>query len=72
LPVEWVALVRAIREHGSLVQAIREVDTSYRDGWGPLGRWEAVTGHKLAILTRGQGTGLTMVGARFAWALCRQ
>ena len=66
LPPELVALLRSIRENGSLVQAIREVRISYRHAWGLLGRWEAITGHKLAILTRGQGTGLTEVGARFA------
>ena len=64
LPPELVGLLRSIRQHGSL--AIREVGISYRHAWGLLGRWEAITGHKLAILTRGQGTGLTPFGVRFA------
>ena len=66
LPPELIALLRSIRENGSLVQAIREVGISYRHAWGLLGRWEAITGQKLTILTRGQDTGLTEVGARFA------
>ncbi len=66
VPPELLALLRSIRKHGSLVQAIRDVGISYRHAWGLLGRWEAITGHKLAELTRGQGTGLTPFGARFA------
>ncbi len=66
LPPELIGLLRSIRQHGSLVRAIREVGVSYRHAWGLLGRWEAITGHKLAILTRGQGTGLTSFGARLA------
>ncbi len=66
LPPELVGLLRSIRRHGSLIHAIREVGISYRHAWGLLGRWEAITGHKLAILTRGQGTGLTPFGVRFA------
>src|SRR5215472_1468903 len=66
VPPELLALLRSIRQHGSLLHAIREVGISYRHAWGLLGRWEAITGHKLAVLTRGQGTGLTPFGARFA------
>ena len=65
VPRELVELLRSIRQHGSLVRAVREVKISYRHAW-TIGRWEAVTGHKLAVLTRGQGTGLTAFGARFA------
>src|SRR5215471_7324546 len=66
VPPELLALLRSIRKHGSLVQAIRDIGISYRHAWGLLGRWVAITGHKLAELTRGQGTGLTPFGARFA------
>ena len=66
MPPELVGLLRSIRKHRSLIDAIREVGISYRHAWGLLGRWEAITGHKLAILTRGQGTGLTPTGAWFA------
>jgi molybdate transport repressor ModE-like protein len=66
VPAELLALLRSIRQHGSLVEAIKDVGISYRHAWGLLGRWEAITGHKLAVLTRGQGTGLTAFGARFA------
>jgi len=66
VPPQLLALLRSIRQHGSLVYAIKDVGISYRHAWGLLGRWEAITGHKLAVLTRGQGTGLTPFGARFA------
>ena len=66
LPPELAALLRSIRQNGSLILAIKEVGISYRHAWGLLGRWEAITGHKLAVLTRGQGTGLTPIGLRFA------
>jgi putative molybdopterin biosynthesis protein len=66
VPAELLALLRSIRQHGSLMLATREIGISYRHAWGLLGRWEAITGHKLALLTRGQGTGLTPFGARFA------
>jgi len=46
--------------------ATKEIGISYRHACGLLGRWEAITGHKLAVLTRGQGTGLTPFGARLA------
>jgi len=66
VPPELLGLLRAIERHGSLLHAIKEAGVSYRHAWGLLGRWEAITGHKLAILTRGQGTGLTPFGARLA------
>ena len=57
VPPELLALLRSLRTNGSLVHATKEVGISYRHAWGLLGRWEAITGHKLAVLTRGQGTG---------------
>ncbi len=66
LPAELIGLLRWIRQHGSLINAVREVGISYRHAWGLLRRWEAITGHKLAIQTRGHGTVLTPLGIRFA------
>jgi len=66
LPAELIVLLKAIRRHGSLVRAASEAAISYRHAWGLLGRWEAITGRKLAKLTRGHGTGLTTFGERFA------
>lgn len=66
IPPELLKLLRSIRQHGSLIHAITDVGISYWHAWGLLGRWEAITGQKLTILTRGQGTGLTPFGARFA------
>jgi molybdate transport repressor ModE-like protein len=66
VPPELLALLGSIQRHGSLVTAIREVDVSYRHAWGLLRRWEAITGHRLVVQTRGQGTDLTPFGRRLA------
>lgn len=66
VPPELIGLLRSLQQHGSLIHAIKDVGISYRHAWALLGRWEAITGHKLAILTRGQGTGLTPFGTRLA------
>jgi molybdate transport repressor ModE-like protein len=68
VPAELLQLLKAIHEHGSLLRAIEDVEVSYRHAWGLLGRWEAITGHKLAVLTRGHGTALTLFGNRLAQA----
>jgi len=66
VPLELLALLRSIRQHGSLIYAIKEVGISHRHASGMLGRWGAITGHKLVVLVRGQGTGLTPFGVRLA------
>src|SRR5262252_5061972 len=68
VPSELLLLLKAIHEHGSLLKAIEDIEVSYRHAWGLLGRWEAITGHKLAVFTRGHGTALTLFGARLAQA----
>src|SRR5215470_17246448 len=66
VPSELLLLLKAIHEHGSLLKAIEDIEVSYRHAWGLLGRWEAITGHKLAVFTRGHGTALTLFGSRLA------
>lgn len=66
VPADLVLLLKAIHEHGSLLKAIEDIEVSYRHAWGLLGRWEAITGHKLAVFTRGHGTTLTLFGSRLA------
>ena len=66
LPAELDALLRSIRRHGSIGQALREMRMSHRSALTLLGEWEAITGHKLAVLKKGQGTGLTPFGERIA------
>lgn len=66
VPAELIALLRAVRSTGSLMLATKEAGVSYRHAWGLLRRWETITGHELAVLTRGKGTGLTPFGARLA------
>ena len=66
VPRELISLLRSIRQHGALLHASRDLGISYRNAWGLLECWEAITGQKLAIITPGRGTGLTAFGARFA------
>ena len=68
VPSELLLLLKAIHEHGSLLKAIEDIEVSYRHAWGLIGRWEAITGHKLAVFTRGHGTALTLFGTRLAQA----
>src|SRR5262249_52496860 len=68
VPSELLLLLKAIHEHGSLLKAIEDIEVSDRHAWGLLGGWEAITGHKLAVFTRGQGTSLTLFGSRLAQA----
>lgn len=41
LPPELLALLRSIRQHGSLVRAIGDVRISYRHAWALIGRWSS-------------------------------
>jgi molybdate transport repressor ModE-like protein len=66
VPAELLALLASVGRHGSLLTAIRDADVSYRHAWGLLRRWETITGHKLVVQTRGQGTDLTPFGRRLA------
>ena len=66
VPTELVLLLKAIHEHGSLLKAIEDIEVSYRHASALLERWEAITGHRIAVFTRGHGTTLTLFGSRLA------
>ena len=44
VPLELLALLRSIRQHGSLIYAIKEVGISHRHASGMLGRWGPLPG----------------------------
>ncbi len=62
------ALMRAIRDHGKLTAAAREVRLSYRHAWDLLARWSDFFGSPLVAMTRGKGAQPTLLGAKLLWA----
>jgi molybdate transport repressor ModE-like protein len=57
-------LLEGIDESESLQSAARRAGLSYRHAWGLLNGWAKSLGRPLAVLERGRGTRLTMLGAR--------
>jgi putative molybdopterin biosynthesis protein len=58
----------AIHETGSIAQAARQVDMSYRYVWGLTGKWEKLLGKPLVTLHQGRGATLTECGKKLLWA----
>jgi len=58
----------AIHETGSIAQAARQVDMSYRYVWGLTGKWEKLLGKPLVALHQGRGATLTEFGRKLLWA----
>jgi putative molybdopterin biosynthesis protein len=58
----------AIHEAGSLAEASRRVELSYRHVWGLMGKWERIFGKPLVMMRRGRGAHLTEFGAKLLWA----
>jgi putative molybdopterin biosynthesis protein len=61
-------LLQAVRQHGSISAAARELKFSYRHVWGELKRWEAVLGHPLIVWEKGQSARLSEFGDKLLWA----
>lgn len=61
-------LLRALRHHGKLTAAARQVGISYRHGWNLLQKWSAFFGHPLVTLEKGKGATLTPLGEKLVWA----
>jgi molybdate transport repressor ModE-like protein len=64
-------LLTAIREHGRLTAASREVGYSYRHCWNMIRDWSEFFGAPLVDLTRGRGARLAPLGEALAWAVER-
>jgi putative molybdopterin biosynthesis protein len=47
-------VLHAVRAHGSISAAARQMGLSYRHVWGQLKEWEAQLGHGLIVWERGQ------------------
>jgi putative molybdopterin biosynthesis protein len=59
-----VALLRAVRAHGTLRAATAALDVSYRNAWALLGAHARALGAPLVLLERGRGARLAPVGER--------
>lgn len=61
-------LLQAVREHGSISGAARQMGLSYRHVWGQLKEWETEVGQPLIVWDRGQAARLTPFADRLLWA----
>lgn len=61
-------VLHAVREHGSISAATRQLDLSYRHVWGRLKEWEAELGQELIVWERGQAAQLSPFGQRLLMA----
>lgn len=64
-------LLAAVQASGSISQAGRELDLSYRHAWGLLQQAEALFGQALLVRGRGRGSVLTELGEKLIWADAR-
>lgn len=64
-------LLAAVRVHGRLTAASREVGYSYRHCWNLIKDWSEFFGAPLVDLSRGRGARLAPLGEALAWAVER-
>ncbi len=57
-------LLSSIQREGSLQQAIKQANVSYRFAWGLLNKWQKIIGQPLVIMERGRGATLSAVGEK--------
>lgn len=65
------AVLRAVREGGSIVHAAKSLGRSYRHVWGVLREWEEALAAPLVAWSQGQPARLTEFGQRLLWAELR-
>src|SRR3990167_896576 len=63
-----MALLAAVHDTGSISAAARQLELSYRHGWGELKRWEVELGQELVIWVKGQPALLSPFGEKLLWA----
>lgn len=63
-----IALLQAVRQHGSISGAAKALGQSYRHVWGELRRWEGELGRGLIVWDKGQRARLTEFGDKLLWA----
>ena len=70
-PLDTATLLRlllSIQKSGSISQAARDVNLSYRYAWGLLREGEQLFGEALMVTGRGRGTTLTAMAEKLVWA----
>lgn len=65
------AVLAAVQAGGSIAQAARDNDLSYRHTWGLVQRAERLLGQALLERGRGRGSRLTAAGQRLVWSDAR-
>ena len=63
-----MALLQAVRKHGSISQAAKACGLSYRHVWGELKRWEQALAQPLIVWEKGQPARLTEFADKLLWA----
>jgi len=63
-----IELLHAVRTHGSISAAARDLGLSYRHVWGELKRWEQTLGQALIVWERGQAAQLTPFASKLLLA----
>ncbi len=66
-----LVLLSAIQHCGSIAQAARDAELSYRHAWGLLKQAEQLLGQPLLQRGRGRGSHLTEAGERLVWSDAR-
>lgn len=61
-------VLQAIAGGGSLAEAARTLDLSYRHVWGLVGKWDKVFGRPVVELRQGHGARLTEFGRKLLWS----
>jgi putative molybdopterin biosynthesis protein len=65
---DLMALLQAVQSQGSILQAAKQLQLSYRHVWGQLKSWEAQLGAPLLLWERGQAARLSAFGERLLYA----
>lgn len=63
-----VALLVAVAEHGSLLQACQALQVSYRHAWQLIRQGETQLGAPLLHMARGKGSSLSPLAEKLVWA----
>lgn len=65
---EVLSLCAALHERGSLAEASKQMEVSYRHAWGLLREASRVFGAPLVEMSRGRGAKLSAFGEKLLWA----
>ncbi|OUT76787.1 MAG: hypothetical protein CBB82_06900 [Betaproteobacteria bacterium TMED22] len=65
---ELFTLLDAIHRTGTLAEAAKQTEISYRHAWNLVNHWKDFFGSDLVLFTRGKGASLTELGEKLLWA----